>query len=148
MAAEPSTMRVETAHAVAVRSRADGATEGAAAAPVWVGVVRSPPAWFRRHVDEQYPELGLPATTREALNRRRRDLRMQGLCEEGAHNAAWEELAVDGRYRSELADEGVDVLDSLASRERPVVLATDRRPGFRCHREVLAALLRERADGP
>ena len=141
-------MRVETAHAVAVRSRADGFGDEPAEGPVWLGVVRSPPAWFRRRVDEQYPELGLPAATRAALDRRRRDLRMRGLCEEGAHNAAWEELDVDDRYRSELAGDSVGVLDSLASREQPVVLATDRQPGVRCHREVLAALLRERVDEP
>jgi hypothetical protein len=139
-------MRVETAHAVAVRSRVDGVGNEPAEEPVWLGVVRSPPAWFRRRVDEQRPELGVPAATQEALDRRRRDLRMQGLCAVGAHNAAWAELNVDARYRSEVAGDAADVISSLASRGRPVVLATDRQPGARCHREVLAALLRERVD--
>ncbi|WP_380675901.1 hypothetical protein [Salinigranum sp. GCM10025319] len=150
-------MSVETAHAVAVRER-DPASEARGSSaradrdepreePLWVGVVRSPPAWFRRRVDLLRPRLGLSTETREELDRRTRDLRMQGLCEEGAHNAAWEELGIDDRYRDRLAsgsDHLLGEFDALASRERPVVLATDRRPGFRCHRTVLASAIRER----
>jgi hypothetical protein len=150
-------MSVETAHAVAVRERdpvseerGSGASTGEGdprAEPLWVGVVRSPPGWFRRRVDVSLEGLGLSAETREALDRRTRDLRMQGLCEEGAHNAAWAELGVDDRYRDRLvnaSDSRLNEFDALASRDRPVVLATDRRPGFRCHRTVLADLLAER----
>jgi hypothetical protein len=165
-------MSVETAHAVAVRERDPeavhepdpnedrehgsdrderrsdaGARDDPRAEPLWVGVVRSPPGWFRRRVDVSIEELGLSIETREELDRRTRDLRMQGLCEEGAHNAAWAELGVDDRYWDRLAtasDDLSDEFDALVARERPIVLATDRRPGFRCHRTVLADLLAER----
>ncbi len=74
---------------------------------------------------------------------------MQGLCEAGAHNAAWAELAVDDRYRARLRSGSTkEQVPALASRVGPVVLATDRRPGLRCHREVLAATLDARRDGP
>ncbi len=138
-------MSIETAHAQRVRERSlpDGA-EPTGDGPVWVGIVRSPPGWFDRRVDVDYPALGLLPETRESLDRRRRELRMQGLCAEGAHNAAWEELSVDERYRRRLSngvsDEVREALDSLVRREG-VVLATDRRPGFRCHRSVLASVL-------
>lgn len=141
-------MSVETAHAQRVRERAveRAATQASVTpdTPVWVGVVRSPPGWFRRRVDVALPALGLSVETHETLVRRRRDLRMQGLCVEGAHNAAWEELDVDERYRAHLSSE--DAREALASlavrteRER-IVLATDRQPGFRCHRTVLASVL-------
>jgi hypothetical protein len=143
-------MPVETAHAQRVRERPVVRAEEADPAggdPVWVGVVRSPPGWFERRVDGFHPTLGLPLETRETLERRRRDLRMQGLCAEGAHNAAWAELDVDGRYRDHLSnatdDEVRGALDSLAASVAAghVVLATDRRPGFRCHRSVLASVL-------
>ena len=165
-------MSVETAHAVAVRERDPnavhesdpnavdergsgrderrsdaGARDSSREEPLWVGVARSPPGWFRRRVDVSMAELGLSIETREELDRRTRDLRMQGLCEEGAHNAAWAELGIDDRYRDRLAtasDDLSDEFDALVARERPIVLATDRRPGFRCHRTVLADLLAER----
>jgi hypothetical protein len=143
-------MPVETAHAQAVRERADdrAGMEVPDDAPVWVGVAQSPPGWFERRVDVVHSVLGLPAETREALSRRRRDLRMQGVCAEGAHNAAWAELAVDDRYRNCLSrEESRAALESVAAlaARGTVVLATDRRPGFRCHRTVLAAALE--ADG-
>jgi hypothetical protein len=141
-------MSVETAHARRVRERPlpDGA-EHAGDDAVWVGVAHSPPGWFDRRVDASYPALGLSPETRASLERRRRDLRMQGLCAEGAHNAAWEELSVDERYRNRLSGEASDeVREALESLEplverTSVVLATDRRPGFRCHRTVLASTL-------
>ena len=148
-------MAVETAHAMAVRERDPGSDErrsatggdGSRNPPEWIGVVRSPPGWFRRRVDACDTELGLSAETRAALDDRRRDLRLQGLCEVGAHNAAWAELAVDDRYRARLrSDPARGQVAALASREGPVVLATDRRPGFRCHREVLADALDARRE--
>lgn len=161
---------VETAHALAVRERDPvGASDrGAGAAgreqggrdddTYWVGAVRSPPGWFRRRVDEHLPALGLGDGTREALEHRRQDLQMRGLCEEGAHNAAWVEVGVDDRYRRRLSSRGqshdertrtvavenaLDALAALAEDGR-VVLATDRQPGFRCHRTVLAEELAAR----
>lgn len=142
-------MPVETAHGQETRERTGG-TDGRDAASstchgaVWVGVVRSPPSWFRRRVDYVYSALDIPTAASEALERRRRDLQMRGLCAEGAHNAAWEELKVDERYRAYLssaeARKALQNVRTLTARER-VVLATDRRPGFRCHRSVLASVL-------
>lgn len=137
-------MGVETAHALAVRQRppdGDGSEEDAR----WVGVVRDPPGWFRRRVDVHYPTLGLDEETRATLETRRRDLQMRGLCEEGAHNAAWRELDVADRYRDHVSSgEARAALTELAGHGNEVVLATDRRPGYRCHRDVLADLLADR----
>jgi hypothetical protein len=147
-------MSVETAHVLAVRERAARISDGQPNVdpvttdgdePLWVGVARSPPAWFARRVDVSRPVFGLPAALRDDLARRRRDLRTRGLCEEGAHNAAWAELGLDERYREHLSSDAThEALLALAARGRPLVLATDRRPGFRCHRTVLAARLRAR----
>jgi hypothetical protein len=142
-------MRVETADAAAIRGRDDTADATAEDTAVWVGVTRSPPGWFRRRVDRTEPAAGLTGELTAALDRRRRELRMRGLCAEGAHNAAWEELGVDSRYRETLSREAArTALRSVASVEQPVVLATTRRPGFRCHRGVLADVLREWSPEP
>jgi hypothetical protein len=145
-------MAIETAHAQDVRERPveqSGRTDDCAG-DVWVGVVRAPPEWFSRRVDSVRTALGLPSETTERLDRRRRDFRMQGLCADGAHNAAWDELDVDDRYRDHLStDAAHEALASLDARVRAgqrVVLATTRRPGVRCHRTTLAAVLRSDAE--
>lgn len=146
-------MPIETAHGRDVRERAADRSDRAADGrdDVWVGVVVDPPGWFSRRVDLVRPALGLPPETAQRLERRCRDFRMQGLCAEGAHNAAWDELGVDDSYRDQLStDAARAALTSLEARVRAgeqVVLATTRRPGFRCHRTVLARVLRSRLGG-
>ncbi|THE63716.1 hypothetical protein D8Y22_18085 [Salinadaptatus halalkaliphilus] len=57
-----------------------------------VGVVRKPAPWFHAAVDENRPELGPPATLLESVREIEDDLKMQGLCDEGSHNATWEQI--------------------------------------------------------
>ncbi|WP_277540695.1 DUF488 domain-containing protein [Haloarcula laminariae] len=116
-----------------------------------VGVVREPTGWFHAAVDENCPELGPPSELLGETKQRAEDLRMQGLCETGAHNAAWDETDFESRYRSHLDDEdgARRALDGLASRVRngeTVVLVCFEDDNKRCHRHLLRDRLRERTD--
>jgi uncharacterized protein YeaO (DUF488 family) len=113
-----------------------------------VGVVREPTGWFRAAVDENVPELGPPADLLEETKQRTEDFEMQGLCSEGAHNAAWEETDFEGRYRTYLdeSDAAQRALDRLRDRIEDggtVVLVCFGGDGKRCHRSIL----RERLEG-
>lgn len=117
-----------------------------------VGVVRRPTGWFRATVDENHPELGPPETLLDETKARAEDLRRAGLCDEEAHNAAWDETDFARRYREYLDD-------SAPARERVADLASRARDGEtvalvcfegedkRCHRRLLADELRGRLDG-
>jgi hypothetical protein len=114
-----------------------------------VGVVRRPTGWFRAAVDENVPALGPPPELLDAAKRRTEDLKRDGLCDEGAHNAAWEDLDFGRRYRDHLdADDGAAAaLDDLADRLRDgedLWLVCFEGDGKRCHRRPLVELLRER----
>lgn len=98
-------------------------------------------------VDEARPELAVPADLRERLEERRSSLRRRGMCEEGAHNAAWKELSVAERYHEHLSSETAsealaELRDRLEGGENLVFVG---RPGenSRCHRRLLV----ERLDG-
>jgi len=56
-----------------------------------VGVVRRPTPWFRGSVDENRPALGPPTALLDEFQERAESFKPDGMCEEGAHNAAWEE---------------------------------------------------------
>ena len=92
-------------------------------------------------VDEARPELAVPADLRERLAERRSSLRRRGMCEEGAHNAAWEELNVAERYREHLSSEAAgEALTEFRDRlEAGGDLVFVGRPGenSRCHRGLL-----------
>ena len=89
-----------------------------------------------------------PPRTRPAVNllretkQRAGDLQLQGLCEEGAHNAAWDETNFESRYLDYLAEDedAQRELDELAGRvadgEHAVLVCfeSDRK---RCHRTLL-----------
>lgn len=114
-----------------------------------VGVVRRPTGWFRGAVDENVPALGPPDDLLEETNARVEELKVAGLCEEEAHNAAWEETGFAERYLSHLeesADAGAE-LARLAERVQggeDVVLVCFEGEDKRCHRHLLADRLRER----
>jgi len=116
-----------------------------------VGVVRAPTGWFHAAVDENRPELGPPAALLEATKQRAEELQLQGLCEEGAHNAAWDETNVESRYLAHLdADDAAQrALDGLARRVadgEDIVLVCFEGDRKRCHRTLLQERLRERID--
>ncbi|WP_227738851.1 DUF488 domain-containing protein [Halorientalis pallida] len=114
-----------------------------------VGVVRQPTGWFHGAVDENRPALGPPAALLEETKRRHEDLKMQGLCDEGAHNAAWDEVGFEARYRDHVREspDAQAALDDLAERVRDgetVVLVCFEGEDKRCHRRVLVGLLEAR----
>lgn len=117
-----------------------------------VGVVREPTGWFRAAVDENRPELGPPSDLLDETRQRAEDLQMQGLCEEGAHNAAWDETDFVSRYLASLDtdDEAQRALDELEDRIHEgdaialVCFEGDRK---RCHRTLLRDRLQDRLDG-
>lgn len=100
-------------------------------------------------VDRNYPELALPATLRSELDSRVEAFKMRGLCESGAHNAAWDELDVDARYRahldSEAAETAVDDVVALAA-ERPVVVVAGDSDKKRSHGPILRERIEARVD--
>ncbi len=134
----------ETYHAAIQHDMADLSGE-----EFLVGVVRRPTGWFRSTVDENYPELGPPEELLSETKDRQEDLEMQGMCSEGAHNAAWEETDFEQRYQEYVTEssEVQDRLDALADRVdagETVVFVCFEGESKRCHRHVLVDELRER----
>jgi len=116
------------------------------------GVVRRPTGWFRASVDENYPALGPPESLLSTVKEREEDFKMQGMCDEGAHNAAWDDTDFDRRYREYLeeSEAAQSRLSSLAERVRdgqPVVLVCFEGDSKQCHRHHLVERLRERVSG-
>ena len=114
-----------------------------------VGVVRRPTGWFQGVVDENRPELGPPEALLDEVKQRHEDLKMQGMCDEGAHNAAWEECDFAERYRDHLADspevqETLDELVMAANGGTTIVLVCFEGENKRCHRHVLVEEIRGR----
>lgn len=114
--------------------------------PRLVGVVRRPTNWFRRSVDENHRELGPPADLLDAFRERHEDLRSRGMCDEGAHNAAWEELAFEERYREHLQTtaDAIAAIDDLVFRIRTgddIVLVCFENENKRCHRHELVSII-------
>jgi hypothetical protein len=118
-----------------------------------VGVVRRPTGWFHALVDENRPALGPPESLLSETRERREDLAARGLCDEEAHNAAWEAVDFAERYAEHVEEsaEAGRALADLAQRVRagePVALVCFEGETKRCHRHALAAQLRERVGGP
>ncbi|RQG86190.1 DUF488 domain-containing protein [Natrarchaeobius halalkaliphilus] len=116
-----------------------------------VGVVRKPTAWFHAAVDENRPSLGPPRTLLESTRETVDDLKMRGICDEGAHNAAWEQVEFDERYRTyiETSPEAQAALSDLegrlASGESLALVCFENTDKKRCHRSILRDRLDERA---
>jgi hypothetical protein len=116
-----------------------------------VGVVRRPTGWFRDTVDENHPELGPPEDLLDEFKDRHEDLKIQGMCDEGAHNAAWEELGFEERYQehietSEVASETIDDLVSQIQSGDDIVLVCFEDENKRCHRHELVSIIEDRLD--
>ncbi|MFB6073830.1 MAG: DUF488 family protein [Haloarculaceae archaeon] len=116
-----------------------------------VGVVRRPTGWFRSAVEENRPALGPPDDLLDEVQAARERLKRHGLCDEGAHNAAWEETDFADRYRAHLeeSDAAREALADLADRVdagEDVMLVCFEGEGKRCHRRLLAPALRERVE--
>jgi uncharacterized protein YeaO (DUF488 family) len=115
-----------------------------------VGVVRSPTPWFHAAVDENRPGLGPPNDLLESIRETEEDLKMQGLCAEGAHNAAWEQVDFGERYRNHLESsaEAQEALEDLANRladgESLALVCYENTEKKRCHRTILRDVLEDR----
>ncbi len=112
-----------------------------------VGVVRRPTSWFHAAVDENVPELGPPAALLEDVHVAEEDLKMQGICEEGAHNAAWHRADFEDRYRRHLEEspEAAAALAALEERleagESLALVCYENTDKKRCHRTILRDVL-------
>ncbi|WP_276254183.1 DUF488 family protein [Halomontanus rarus] len=112
-----------------------------------VGVVRRPTAWFQAAVDENVPALGPPDDLLEETKRAEEDLKLSGFCEEEAHNASWEQVGFESRYREylETAEEARVALADLEERlevgESLVLVCFENTAKKRCHRTILRELL-------
>lgn len=108
-----------------------------------VGVVRRPTGWFRTTIDENHPALGPPPDLLDEFEQHHEDFKMQGMCDEGAHNAAWDEVGFEDRYRSHLFDaiaahEAVaELTDRLRNGEHLVLVCFENTGQKRCHRTLL-----------
>jgi uncharacterized protein YeaO (DUF488 family) len=115
-----------------------------------VGVVRRPPGWFHALVDENVADVAPPEALLDAFRTRRDDFAMAGLCEEGAHNAAWDEVDFEARYRDHLESPAARAaLDDLAARLRggePLALVCFEGDSKRCHRRLLRDVLAGRVE--
>lgn len=118
-----------------------------------VGVVRRPTSWFHAAVDENRPSLGPPTALLEEVRTAEEELKMQGLCAEGAHNAAWDQVAFERRYREHLASstETKRVLEDLERRlvdgESLALVCDENTEKKRCHRTILRDVLEDRLAG-
>ncbi|MFC7096601.1 DUF488 domain-containing protein [Halobaculum marinum] len=108
-----------------------------------VGVVRRPTRWFHAAVDENRPALAPPSALLDDHADAAESFRIDGLCEEGAHNAAWDAVDFERRYRDYLATDpdaraAVEALRAAVDAGHDVALVcfenTDKK---RCHRTVL-----------
>lgn len=116
-----------------------------------VGVVRRPTGWFRTLVDENRPTLGPPESLLSETQERREEFAARGLCDEEAHNAAWDAVDFRARYREYVATNADTqrALAELTVRVRDggsVVLVCFEGESKRCHRHALVERLRERVD--
>jgi len=115
-----------------------------------VGVVRRPTGWFRALVAENRQALGPPESLLSETKDRQETLKMEGFCDEEAHNAAWDETNFAARYREYLSseEEAREAVDALAERVaagETIALVCFEGDDKRCHRRLLEDVIRERA---
>lgn len=114
-----------------------------------VGVVRTPTPWFHPQVDENRPELGPPEELLREFERTEEEFKTRGMCESGAHNAAWEELDFADRYREYLNSDpdarGAvrGLVERLRDGEDLWLVCFENTDDKRCHRTLLAERIRE-----
>ncbi|MFA9504251.1 DUF488 domain-containing protein [Natrinema sp. H-ect1] len=112
-----------------------------------VGVVRRPTSWFHAAVDKNLPELGPPEPLLESMRDAEEDMKIQGLCEEGAHNAAWDQVGFGEAYRDHLESDdsaraAIETLsERLAAGESLALVCYENTEKKRCHRTILREYL-------
>lgn len=122
-----------------------------------VGVVRRPPGWFHALVAENRRELGPPDPLLDEAKEKQNALQMAGMCNTGAHNAAFEATDFAVRYRRYLEDESdaraaiaesdaraaIDSLRSRVGDGEDVALVCFEPDDRACHRHTLQEVLRD-----
>ena len=114
-----------------------------------LGVVRHPTGWFHAAVDENQPDLGPPTDVLEDVRTAAENMKRQGLCEDGAHNAAWKQVGFESAYREYLetaADAQAalsELADRLAAGESIALVCYENTETKRCHRTVLKSMLED-----
>ncbi|MWV39734.1 DUF488 family protein [Natrialba sp. INN-245] len=115
-----------------------------------VGVVRKPTSWFHAAVDENRPELGPPADLLESVREAEDELKMRGICEEEAHNAAWDQVGFGEAYRVHLEGSSeaeaalADIQKRLEDGESIALVCYENTEKKRCHRTILREVLEGR----
>lgn len=114
-----------------------------------IGVVRHPTGWSHAAIDENQPELGPPTDLLEAVRDAEENMKIQGLCEEGAHNAAWDQVGFESSYR-EYLEESADaqaalsaLKDRLSAGEPIALVCYENTENKRCHRTILKEMLED-----
>ncbi|MFC6786181.1 DUF488 family protein [Halobaculum halobium] len=116
-----------------------------------IGVAASPSRRLRALVDEVRPGLAPPEPLRADHAEAAASFRIDGLCESGAHNAAWDRVDFADRYRAHLASDSdaraaVESLCETLAAGTDLTLVGDERSGeVRSHRTVLREVLADRA---
>lgn len=117
-----------------------------------VGVVRKPTRWFHSVVDENRPVLGPPKSLLEDVDEREEEFAIDGLCDEEAHNAAWDAVDFGGRYREHLdADAAArsamdEVRTSVEEGANVALVCYENTDQKRCHRTILRDVIDERLE--
>lgn len=116
-----------------------------------VGVVRRPTRWFGGAVDENRSALGPPPALLDEFKDRHESLKARGLCDEGAHNAAWEEINYERRYRDHLerdpaAQTALDELIEVVTSGEPIVLVCYEGDDKACHRHIVKDVIENRLE--
>lgn len=118
-----------------------------------LGVVRRPTSWFNAAVDDNEPALAPPQALLDRVKEAQEDLKLQGMCDEGAHNAAWENLKFAEQYRDHLADDAAaqramdEVANAVESGESIALVCYENTDKKRCHRAILREKIEQRIDG-
>ena len=108
-----------------------------------VGVVRRPTRWFAGAVDENRSALGPPEALLDDVKLAEEEFQMAGLCDEEAHNAAWDRVDFADSYREHLdasADAAAavaDIREALAAGEDVALVCYENTNTKRCHRTIL-----------
>lgn len=108
-----------------------------------VGVVRRPTSWFSGSVDENVAALAPPEPLLDEVKAEQEAFEMSGICDEEAHNAAWDAADFAARYRAHL-DESEDasraleeLRNRLADGEVLALVCYENTEKKRCHRTIL-----------
>ncbi|SHG83171.1 DUF488 family protein, N3 subclade [Halobaculum gomorrense] len=119
-----------------------------------IGVPAESPRRLRAVVDEVRPALAPPPALLDDHADAAAAFRIDGLCESGAHNAAWDRVDFAERYRDHLATDPdaqttVDALRAdLAAGDDLALVGPESTDELRSHRTVLRAVLTDEEGGP